>query len=568
MPEINDYYHPALTLPELLKRAVRNHPDLYVGYCDKNGDISIQTYPELLAEAGRMATGLHHLGARQGDKVIIATKNNRETVGLLWGSFFLGLVPTILQPPVTFSGYNPSVVKLMKVYHQLGNPFVFMDPEIGTTGELPDGAVRFVRDLQVDGDFPVPALSPGDLAFIQFSSGSTGDPKGVMLTHQNLIVNMDSIRKGLDLQYPDRFGNWMPLFHDMGLIGYHLTPIYSGVFQYQIETVDFIMNPGLWLRLMGRHGITVTGCTNFGLALVLRHLGRKKPDSDWDFSPMKAMLNGAEPISVKIMLEVVEALKPFGYHPDAMMPVYGLAEATLAVTFAPLMQPSVVGCFHSEMLDRNGLAQPVAPDDPAVRILSEVGVALDDIGIRITDDHDQPVDEGHTGHIQLRGPSVTSGYFNNPSATAAVFCGDWLRTGDIGFFYGGRLFISGRYKDIIFKNGRNYFANDLESVAIEVDGIAQGKVCFGGTTSRETGQDKVIAFIAGVSDEKGMDTFLNLRGHLRSTLGITVDELILIRSNEIPKTSSGKLQRYKLIQRYLNGEFEGKIIREQRPEAG
>ncbi|MCX6245555.1 MAG: AMP-binding protein [Bacteroidetes bacterium] len=563
MPETSIYYHPELTLPDLLYRAVSVHPDLFIGYCDKNGGIQIQNYTDLLARAEMIAGGLYNLGLRQGDKMIIATQGNRETVELLWGGFLLGVVPTILQPPVTFSGYNPSVVKLMNVYHQLGKPFIFMSPEMKDTGGLPEGTIKHTEDLDGSGGYPKPALSAEDLAFIQFSSGSTGDPKGIMLSHRNLITNMDSIRIGLDIHYPDHLGNWMPLFHDMGLIGYHITGIYCMVFQYQVETIDFIMNPGLWLNLMSRQKVTISGCPNFGLALVVRHLNRKKPDPEWDFSSLKALLNGAEPISVRIMHEFVNALSPYGFRPEAMMPVYGMAEATLAISFAPLLKPSVISAFDALLLDRENRTTPADPSDPSARVLSEVGLVLNDIGIRITDENDKPLEEGIAGHIQVKGPNVTSGYYNNPSATAAAFCGEWLRTGDIGFFFEGRLYISGRYKDIIFKNGRNYFANDLETMSCSIDEIKFGKVCFGGTTGKEAAQDKVIAFVAGISDEKAPEIFSKLRGLLRSNLGITVDEMVLIRSNEIPKTSSGKLQRFKLMQRYISGEFDDKKITDE-----
>ena len=556
MPEISAYYQPELTLPDLLDRAIASHRDLYIGYVDKTGSLTNQTYEALRAKAGKIATGLHNLGMKQGDKMIIATHYNQETIELLWGSFLLGITPTILQSPVTFHGYNPSVVKLGSVYEQLGRPWLFLSSEIRDTGVFPGEKVKHAGELECEGTYPVPVINPDDLAFIQFSSGSTGEPKGIMLTHRNLMVNMDAIRIGLELHYPDNIGNWMPLFHDMGLIGYHLTPMYSIAFQYHIDTIDFIMNPGLWLNLMSRYNICVTGCTNFGLSLVLRYMNRKKPVSDWNFSSMKAMLNGAEPISVSVMHDFVATLVPYGFRPEAMMPVYGMAEATLAISFSPLMKPSEVRAFDANLLDRENRTREVDPADPSARILSEVGVALNDIDIRIVDEQDRLLGQGCAGHIQLKGPGITSGYYNNPEDTASGFCGPWLRTGDIGFFFDGRLYISGRYKDIIFKNGKNYFANDLEDMACRLTEINYGKVCFGGITSRETSQDKVVAFVAGLAEARAPETFRLLRGLLRSNLGITVDEMVLIKSNEIPKTSSGKLQRFRLMQRYSLGEFD------------
>lgn len=560
MPESNAFLQPGLTLPDVLARVVRNYPDRIIGYSDKNGNIITQTYQELYSEARNIAAGMSVLGLKKGDKVILATQTNRETVELLWGCFLMGVVPTILQPPMTFSGYNPSVVKLVNVFEELGRPFVFMSQGIKDTGDFPSEKIIHKGDLDFQGKFPEILLDPNDLAFIQFSSGSTGEPRGVMLTHRNLMVNMDAIRNGTVCSLNDSWGNWMPFFHDMGLIGYHLTPIFSQVSQFHVETLDFIMNPGLWLTMLSGQKVSISGCTNFALALVLKYLKRGKQLFDWDFSSLKALLNGAEPISVATMEEFVAALAPYNFKPETMMPVYGMAESTLAISFAALTERSVSMAFDASLLDRENKARPVDPSLPSARMISEVGVALNNIEIRIVDNNDQPLQEGNAGHIQIKGPSVTRGYYNNPEATASAFCGDWLRTGDIGFFFDGRLFISGRFKDIIFKNGRHYFANDLEDIACTIADINFGKVCFGGTTSRETGQDKVIAFLAGVSEQKAMDTFRELRSLLRNTLGMNIDELVLIKSNEMPKTSSGKLQRYKLMLRYRNGELNDKII--------
>ena len=561
MPQKNFYYQPELTLPDLLNRAVHNHPDLFVGYYDKNSNLTVQTYKELLDEAKLIAAGLFDLGLKQGDKIIIATRTKRETVGMLWGAFLLGLVPTVLQPPATFSGDNPPLAKLLNVFELLDEPYVFMSPGVKDTGTPLDRKIKNRDELVVTGAYPEPHLSPDDLAFIQFSSGSTGDPKGVTLTQNNLMVNMDAIRVGTDSHYPDHWGgNWMPLFHDMGLIGWHITPIYCMLFQSQIETTDFIMNPGLWLNMMGRYKVTIAGATNFGLALTLKYLKRGKQLFDWDFSSMKVLMNGAEPISVKVMQEFVETLIPYKFPPEAIMPVYGMSESTLAISFSSIWDLPVATAFNASMLDREHKAQPVDPSDPSARLLSEVGVALNDIEIRITDDIDRAVEEGISGHIQLKGPSITGGYYNNPDATASTFCGEWLRTGDIGFFFGGRLYISGRSKDIIFKNGIHYFANDLEELACTLEEIKYGKVCLGGTTDRKTGKEKVIAFVAGLPEEKAHETFRQLRSLLRGNLAISIDQLVLIKSNEIPKTSSGKLQRYKLMQRYLTGDFDGRII--------
>ncbi len=584
MPQLSSYYQKELTLPDILRRAAIAPDKPYVGFLNDAGGEDFLTYAELLKEAELIATGLWKEGVVQSDKVIIATESNRETLILLWGCFLLGVVPTVLQPPPTFSGYNPPVVKLAKVYEQLNEPLVFMS-KLPDSPDAPEFRYKTVAELETTGVMPKVSIDPGSVAFIQFSSGSTGDPKGIMLTHHNIMVNLDAIRIGLDFHPTEVTGNWMPLFHDMGLIGYHLTPLYCSIYQWHIETIDFIKNPGLWLDLLTRQKVKITGCPNFGLALTLRFIKRMKNRPLWDFSSLQAILNGAEPISVQIMTDFIKELEPHNFRREAMMPVYGLAEATLAATFTPLMTPPVITAFDALILDRDHKAVEIEIQagnvtdrnagtgiitetgsigfkaegsdigNYAVRLISGVGVPLNDISIKITDSEFNEVPEGTAGLISIKGESVTQGYYNRPEESKQVFRDGWFNTGDIGFLYKGNYYVSGRHKDIIFKNGRHYFANDLEELACNIEGISYGKICFAGITNHNTGQEEVIAFLAGSAGPKAEETFVQMRNLLRSTLGITPDHLVMVRSNEIPKTSSGKLQRYKLLQRYLGGEF-------------
>lgn len=552
---------PDLTLPYLLQRAANEFPELGIHYVQEDGTIQLQTYPDLLKQAKSIAFGLQSLGKKSGDYAIIATDNNRETINALWGCFLCGIVPTILQPPVSLSDHSQAAAKLLNVFSQLENPLIIASKLFtDAKQDISDCTVLF-SDLPHTESGIIAGPQTDDLAFIQFSSGSTGEPKGIMLTQGNLCANMNSIKIGLQLNPSDRTGNWMPLYHDMGLIGYHLTPIFTLSSQYHIETIDFIKNPSLWLETMSGSYISVTGCPNFGLALVLRHLKRKTNLPQWDFSAMKAMLNGAEPISVKIMEEFTSAVEKFHFPVEAMMPVYGMAEATLAISFTPLMQPSVISCFDSEELDRNQKVIKIkaSASSKKGRFISGVGMALVDMNIRIVNESDQELPEGIAGNIQIKGPSITKGYFKNKSATESTFCGEWLRTGDIGFFFEENLYISGRYKDIIFMNGKNYFANDLENLACSMEEISYGKVAFGGITDHKAGKDKIIIFVAGIPESKAAETLLSIRSLFRKTLGIPVDEMVILRSNEFPKTSSGKIQRYKILQRYQQGDFAGII---------
>jgi acyl-CoA synthetase (AMP-forming)/AMP-acid ligase II len=309
--------------------------------------------------------------------------------------------------------------------------------------------------------------------------------------------------------------------------------------------------------MMSRYRITITGCPNFGQELVIRYLKRRPDGHNWDLSPLKALLNGAEPISVRVMNEFNKALEPYGFRHEAMMPVYGMAEATLALSFSPLMQPSVVTTFDNEELDKNFRAVKLdhARKGRHGRAIVAVGSAVKHVQIRISSENGEILPDGQVGHILVKGESITKGYFNNEAKTRELFSGDWLGTGDMGFVFEGNLYISGRYKDIIFVNGKNYFANDLETLACSLDEFGYGKTIIGGITDHKTGKEKILVFAAGVSEAKAPESLEKLRTLMRAESGIPVDELILIKSNEIPKTSSGKIQRYQVIQRYLRGDF-------------
>jgi acyl-CoA synthetase (AMP-forming)/AMP-acid ligase II len=552
-----------LTLPEMLRRSASDDAKRGITYFGDDGTAVFLSYAELLEEASALSCGLRADGMKAGDFAVIATENNRETITLLWACFLAGIVPTVLQPPVSWAAASPSAAKLFNVFRQLDQPRIFTSHFPAEASPEIKESISVSRNLRrLEGETVFTPMA-GDLAFIQFSSGSTGDPKGIELTHHNLAVNLESIIIGLDMHPHDPIGSWMPLYHDMGLIGYHLTPLSRGCNQYHIHTTDYIKNPSLWPEMMSRYRISITGCPNFGQELLLRYLKRRPEGHAWDLSAMKAMLNGAEPISVKVMSEFNQALKPFGFREEAMMPVYGMAEATLAISFSPLMQPSVVKGFDGNELDRNQQVVPVvtAGHSRQARMITSVGLPLQNTEIRITDAQDNPLPKNHAGHIQVRGGAITRGYFRNPEASRELFCGDWLRTGDMGFSHEGLLYISGRFKDIIFVNGKNYFANDLETIACTLDDLTYGKTIAGGYTDFRTGKEKVLVFAAGIGEARAPETLERLRVLMRKEGGVPVDELILIRSADIPRTSSGKIQRYKIMQRYHQGDFAGLICR-------
>ena len=546
------------TLPETLFNAARAFPDHGVYYVQSDGTSRFQAYPELLSEASDLLSRMQASGFNAGDKVILSPDRNDETILMLWACLLGGLVPTILQPPFSFSEYNAPLEKLEKVFTVLGKPIVFLSDNLYNkfhSDIIPASSIMSVSALTEknrEPQFFVPL--PQDLAFIQFSSGSTGDPKGIELTHKGMLTNINDIGDNLKLGPADRSANWMPLYHDMGLVGYHFLMVNRCMDQFQIETVDFIKRPFLWLDIMTQEKISITGSPNFGQSLILRHL-KKKEKGVWDLSSLRTIQNGAEPISVSVMTAFMHELASFELRTEAMMPVYGMAEATLAITFSSLELPPSVICFSREELDMNNRAVVFTGSGTQGKNMVNVGSPLKHVNVRVVDKDDRELPESMVGQIQISGINVTKGYYNNPHANAELFCGEWLRTGDLGFFYKGGLFITGRDKDIIFINGKNYYSHDLETMALEVDGVIAGKIVIAGFFSENAGHDQIVVFYVGPKNESSMTVFKDLNKLFKHNIGIPVDHFVPIRSNEIPKTSSGKIQRYMLISRFRKGEF-------------
>jgi acyl-CoA synthetase (AMP-forming)/AMP-acid ligase II len=550
------------TLNDLLLTAVEAFPQKGIGFIQSDGSTKFMTYSELLSRAKSLMPDLQSRGMVPGDKVMIILTRNEGIIPVLWTCFLSGYIPTILQPPVSFSEFNQPAKKIENVYRTLQNPKVILSGDLlqGFQSDVisPENLIN-ADDLQTGNqNSEIYQPKETDIAFIQFSSGSTGDPKGITLTHKNILTNIAAIGVGLDIHDADVFTNWMPLYHDMGLFGYHLCPVFSQANQYLIDPIDFVKKPSIWIEIMDKARCTITGCPNFGQALLLRYL-KNREDKDLDLSALKGIVNGAEPISSRIMNEFMDRLSVHRLRRGAMMPAYGMSEATLAISFSPLLKDPVITAFNRTMLQKEGIAKVEKDNAAEMMELVSVGKALNNTEIRVIDDQGNELEAGMDGNLQIRGAGVTAGYYNNPAETRNSFENGWLKTGDKGFFFDGNLYITGRVKDIIFVRGQNLYAHDLENLAGKYSDISYGKVIIGGLFDPKKGQDQIILFLVGSPNQATCDTFLGLRNFFRDIYGISIDVFVPIKSNQVPKTSSGKIQRYKLVTSYQNGEFDEAI---------
>jgi len=556
----------ATTLSELLQ-ANRDAPRS-VTYHEGEHEQRTVRYGELHERALGILHYLQQLGARPGDRLLLLQASNEAFIDAFWAGILGGIIPVPVAPGISDEHRH----KLLRIAAQLGAPFIYTDRRLLERVRLfadehgQQEAYRRLAERALLSDDIVEvaragrphAVRPDDPAFIQYSSGSTSTPKGIVLTHANLLANMRSATAAAQFNDRDVSLSWMPLTHDMGLIGCHIFFIANRMNLHQMPTELFVRRPVLWLQLAAQVGATLLCSPNFGYRHYLKVLGERTLEG-LDLSRVRIIFNGAEPISLPLCDEFMARCAPARLARTAMYPVYGLAEACVAVSF-----PAPGSTYHGSHFDRHRLSvgQPVATvpaDDRSALTLVAVGTAIPDVELRLAGDDDRPLPPGHVGHIQLRGPNLTSGYLDAPGANAALYTADrWLRTGDLGALHDGELYITGRAKEILFINGQNYYPHDLEGVALQVPGIELGKIVVSGVRAPEAETDALVVFLLHRGE---LAEFLPLAQRVARRIGehAGLEVSAVVPVARIPKTTSGKVQRHQLEQEYLDGAYRAEL---------
>lgn len=560
----------AVTVADALRKAAEVRGDRGgFTFADPRTADKHYTWSQLLDAARARAAAFYAEGLRKGDRLAMVLPGPEDFVLNFLGATLGGIVSVPMYPPVALGKVESYVKNVEHIVHSSGAKALLISkqvrPILGSV--LDTGAVKkLILTESLDLDAPrgdtEPNVRPEDVCFLQYTSGSTASPKGVVVTHANLAANCGTIAaNGLGSNPDTDCGvSWLPLYHDMGLIGFVMVPLFGHLNITFLPTMEFVKRPAYWLEAIDKYRATITFAPNFAYALATRRV-KDAELAKWDLSTMKHLGCGAEPIQPATLREFVDRFSKAGLSGTSLLPCYGMAESTLAISFARHKTSELrVDTVDVEAF-RQGEARAVDPSTAAPGSFVEVvccGEPFPNHEVSVRDPEGNALPERTIGELCMKGPSVCSGYYDNPEATAAAFKDGWLYSGDKGYLADGAVYVCGRIKDMIIVHGRNYYPTDIEWVVNDVEGIRRGSsvafACLPESASSE--QLVIVAEWSGKErpDDAALDaTKRKVTEVVQGALGLNAWQVVLIPPGTVPKTSSGKLQRRRTKQQFEDG---------------
>ena len=528
---------------------------------DDSDPVEHRSYRALWDDARTLAAGLSALGVKKGDAVVLVLPTSFEFITAFYAVQMVSAVPVPCYPPAALERVETGLERIGHIARHAGATMLVTNrslwPLLGAVLQAASGLEHLttVEHLRTKGTGHKPNLkvSPSVPAFLQYTSGSTGSPKGVVLTQANLVSNLHASGIAGDVQTNDVMVSWLPLYHDMGLIGGLMFPLYWKLPLVLLSPTAFLMQPRRWLEAITTYRGTISASPNFGYALATKRI-RPADREGLDLSTWRFALNGAEPVNLRSLRDFEEAFRPVGLRAGVVMPCYGLAECTVGVTFWKVGEP-----LRHRVVDRAALrdGHVVERKGPGSMALVCCGQPIPGHEVAVVDELGEPLPELAVGHILVKGPSVMKGYHRDPAATGRAIKSGWLWTGDLGFLAPEGLYIAGRAKDLIIVRGKNHYAEDLEMVAERVKGARPGGTAAFGIYDEERASDRVVLVCETLVDGPEAKAALTLAivDHVSEHAGVKLDEVVLVPPGTIPKTSSGKRQRGAARERYLENQL-------------
>lgn len=523
-------------------------------------DHETTTWAQLHDEARAVAAGLQARGVGPGDHVALLGPTTRRLVTAIQAIWLTGGALVTMPLPMRMGALDQFIEQTRNRIRRSDSKVVVIDSQLADFVEPMPGDPPFVGldDLFAPGmptpsDYVRPASDPSALAVLQFTSGSTSEPKGVMLPHEKICNNLDGAWIAAELTHEERIVSWLPLYHDMGLIGLLTIPMTKDTSLVQGAPQDFLAKPIRWMRWLSEFGGTASAGPNFAYALAARAL--KRTDEDLQLSQVRMFLNGAEPIDAPTFRKFLDAGERFGLDPGTAFPAFGMAEVCIAGCFPVPGKGLKTDIVDRAALEADQRAVPVDPGSDGSTELALLGAPVPGLEVSIIDPATgEPCGDRQVGELRITGNSLTTGYYNQPEATAELIIDGWLHTGDLAYTVGGELVICGRIKDVIIVGGRNVYPQDIEKVVGEVDGVRTGNVIAFGIEGRQGAQNIIVVAESKAGSHEDLQR--EVTRQVTDSVGIPPKEVVLVQPGSVPKTSSGKLQRSACRLQYLAGELD------------
>ncbi|MEE9395733.1 MAG: AMP-binding protein [Methylococcales bacterium] len=553
--------HTAKTLVEMLQWHTNAHPDRpHLKLINEGGDDELLSYSELQAGAEKVAAGLQDHGIQSQQAVAIMLPTSKDYFFTFFGVLIAGGIPVPIYPPARLNQLEDHLLRHGKILDNCQAVALVTVSEAIAVGRLLKSKVVSLKQIvtpdnlrRSDKNVFYPPLSADDIAFLQYTSGSTGQPKGVVLTHKNLLANIRAMGEANAVNSKDVFVSWLPLYHDMGLIGAWLGSLYYAAFLVIMSPLSFLAKPSRWLWAVNDNRATLTAAPNFAYELCQKRI----PDEaihGLRLDSLRAIFNGAEPVKPVTLERFCDRFAVYGLSPKAMKPVYGLAECSVGLAFPPVDRGAVIDQIQRESFSFTGFA--AVSDDPAkaIRFVS-CGRPVPGHEIRIVDNNSRELPERQQGRLQFRGPSATSGYFRNPEATQKLYDGDWLDSGDLAYEVNGEIYITSRVKDLIIHAGRNIYPHEIEEAVNGVAGVRKGCVAVFGSANPDSGTERLIVLAeTRKTDSSEFEAIrVDISRIVTNLVGTRPDEVILAPPYTVLKTSSGKVRRSTCRELYEQG---------------
>ncbi|MCL4681907.1 MAG: AMP-binding protein [Rhodocyclaceae bacterium] len=552
----------AATLVEVLEwHAARTPQRTHVLLYEDGERMTPIGYAELLAAARRIAGGLVARGLQPEQAAALMLPTGRDYLACFFGILLAGGIPVPIYPPARLAQIEDHLRRHARILDNAQAAFIVTVPQAKTVAALLRAQVPSLAEIVTPQELDSeerPLLyraRADDIAFLQYTSGSTGDPKGVVLTHANLLANLRAMGPAFQVNSEDVFVSWLPLYHDMGLIGAWFGSLYFAMPLVLMSPLAFLARPARWLQAISRHRGTLTAAPNFAYELC----AKKLDDADLaglDLRSLRLALNGAEPVSPATLDAFIQRCVPHGLQPEAITPVYGLAECSVGLAFPPLGRGPRIDAISREALVRNGRAMPADEGGSDALRVPACGRALPGHQIRIVDEAGAELPDRRVGCLQFRGPSATRGYYRNPAATARLLRDGWLDSGDYGYLVEGEVYLTGRVKDVIIRGGRNLYPYELEEAVGALPGVRKGCVAVFASTDPANATERLVVMAETREHDPAAREALRqkINEATLDVIGMPADEIVLAPPHGVLKTSSGKIRRAASREAFERGE--------------